>query len=137
MNWKITFWVLMPFFRPEIRGANSKRNAQFVLIPPILTRYSEHLKNKIVGIWATDEKWNRWERAREVRYLPFWKERARQVSYDLWKKKKKGKAKYKADFCLVCNFLKFRIKDSTHRFVFGSHSADLPLRISSEVSEST
>lgn len=46
----------MPFFRPEIGGANFKRNVQLVLIPPVLIRYSERLENKTVGIWATDEK---------------------------------------------------------------------------------
>lgn len=54
VKWKITFQV--PFFRAEIGEANSKRNAQLVRIPPILTRYSECLKNNTVGIWARDEK---------------------------------------------------------------------------------
>lgn len=50
--------VIMLFFRPEIGGANSKRNAQLVLIPPILTRYSNHLKNKTVGIWTGQQMRN-------------------------------------------------------------------------------
>lgn len=36
----------MPFFRPERGGANFRSHSQLVPIPPILTRYSEHLKNR-------------------------------------------------------------------------------------------
>lgn len=41
----------MPFFRPEKGGANFRSNSQLVPIqlvpiPPILTRYSEHLKKR-------------------------------------------------------------------------------------------
>lgn len=49
-------------------------------------------------------------------------------------KKKQGQAQSK--FLPSMYFFKLGIKDSTHRFVFGSHSADLPLRISTEDSES-
>lgn len=106
----------MPFFRPETGRANSKRNGQLVLTPPILIRYSEHLKNKTVVPGQPMRK------GMGSKIIIFVKGQSK--AGKLWSvkknKNKKSKAKYKANFCLVCIFLNFRIKDSTQVCLWNS-----------------